>query len=262
MAQSDNKQGAVLFEQTGTVATVTLARPDALNALTWAMYQQLEEHVRTIEEDEHIRVVVLRGAGKAFAAGTDIQHFQGFTAADGRVYEQKMEAIIERLYLLPKPTLAAIHGYAVGAGILLASVCDLRYASPNARFGLPIGRTLGNCLSIKNYRHIAESFGAMRAKEMLFTGRLLSAEEAVKCDYLTALIAEERLFSHVEDVAQQISTIAPLTIRGTKEAHRRLSMNQPDPAFDDMLTRMYESADFAEGVRAYLEKRKPEWTGK
>ncbi len=255
-------QGTVLLEQVGTVATLTLSRPDVLNALTLEMYQQLEEHLHTLEDDEQTRVVVLRGAGKAFAAGTDIPYFQGFTAEDGLAYEQIMEAIIERLYLFPKPTLAAVHGYAVGAGILLASVCDLRYASTSARFGLPIGRTLGNCLSIKNYRHVAEAFGTMRTKEMLFTGRLLSAEDALHCNYLTALVDEEQLFPHVLDIAQQISTMAPLTILGTKEAHRRLSKEQTEPAFDDILTRMYASSDFAEGVRAYNEKRKPLWTGK
>ena len=256
------QDGEVLLEQTGAIATLTLSRPDALNALTWTMYQQLEDHLQYIEADEHILVVIVRGAGKAFAAGTDIQHFQGFTGHDGILYEEKMESIIERLYLLPKPTIAAIHGYAVGAGIIIASVCDLRYASPAARFGLPIGRTLGNCLSVKNYRHIAESFGPMRAKEMLFTGRLLSAEDALHCNYLTALIEHERLFEHVTEVAQQISTMAPMTILGTKEAHRRLSKAEPDPAFDDFMTRMYDSADFAEGVNAYIEKRKPIWTGK
>ncbi len=258
----NNQEGAVLLEQTGTVAVMTLSRPAALNALTWAMYQQIEAHLQHIEDDESIRVVVVHGDGKAFAAGTDIQQFQGFTGNDGVVYERKMETIIERLYMLPKPVLAAIHGYTVGAGIILASVCDLRYASPTARFGVPIGRTLGNCLSVKNYRHLADSFGAMRAKEMLFTGRLLSAEDALQCGYLTALLEDGRLFPHVMEVAQQISTLAPLTIWATKEAHRRLNSDANEPSFDDVLDHVYGSADFAEGVRAYVEKRKPTWTGK
>ena len=262
MTEEDTATGSVFLEQSGAIATLTLSRPSALNALTWSMYLQVEEYLRHIEADENIRVLIVRGAGKAFAAGTDIQHFQGFTASDGAVYEQKMESIFERLYLLPKPTIAAVHGYAVGAGILFASVCDLRYASPTARFGLPIGRTLGNCLNVKNYRHIAESFGTMRAKEMLFTGRLLSAEEALQCNFLTSIVDEERLFSHVVEVAQQICTLAPLTLLSTKETHRRLSQEQPTPAFDDIMARMYESVDFAEGVTAYIEKRKPVWTGR
>lgn len=253
--------GAVLFEQHGPIALLTLSRPNALNALTWTMYQQLEAHIGHIEQDSTIRVVVMRGEGKAFAAGTDIQQFQGFTRADGVAYERQMEAIIERLYKLPKPVLAAIHGYAVGAGIILASVCDLRYASSAARFGVPVARTLGNTLSIRNYKHLVDSFGAMRTKEMLFTARLLDADEALDCGYLTAIVDENRLLEHVMGVAQSICDLAPLTIWSAKEAHRRLSDTETFPPFDDVLARIYESHDFAEGVRAHIEKRKPLWTG-
>src|SRR5579859_3826242 len=148
-------KGAVLLEQNGPIAVITLSRPTALNALTWTMYEQLGSHLAHIANDESIRVVIIRGEGKAFAAGTDIQQFQGFTAEDGIAYEQQMETIVERLYTIPKPTIAAIHGYAVGAGLIIASVCDLRYATPPSRFGVPIARTIGNCLTLKNYQHMA-----------------------------------------------------------------------------------------------------------
>ena len=257
-----HEEGAVLLEQRASVAIITLSRPAALNALTWAMYQQLETHLKRLAADDTTRAVILRGEGKAFAAGTDIQQFQGFNGEQGIAYEHKLEAIIEGLYTFPKPTIAAIHGYAVGGGLVVASVCDLRYATPSSRFGVPIARTLGNCLSHKNYQHLVDAFGAMRTKEMLFTGRLLKTPDALQCGFLTEMTDEEQLMPRVIEIAQQISALAPLTIWATKEAQRRLNAARGDALdFDDVVARVYSSADFAEGVRAYLEKRKPDWRG-
>jgi enoyl-CoA hydratase/carnithine racemase len=253
--------GAVLLEQDGPVALLTLSRPAALNALTWSMYHQLETHLESLEADATTRAIMLRGEGKAFAAGTAIQQFRGFSGEDGVAYEHRMEAIVERLYNCTKPTLAVISGYAVGAGLVIASACDLRYATPASRFGVPVARTLGNCITLKNYRHLADAFGAMSAKEMLFTGRLLTADEALQRGFLTALVAEERLMAHVSEIARQISTLAPLTIWATKEAHRRVQAADAAIAFDDVLAHVYGSADFAEGVQAYLEKRRANWQG-
>ncbi len=256
-----HEEGVVLLERIEQVATITLSRPGALNALTWAMYQQLETYLETLAQDETIRVIILRGAGKAFAAGTDISQFQNFNGLAGVQYEQRMDTIIEKLYNFPKPTIAAIHGYAVGAGIVLSSVCDLRYATPSSRFGTPMARTLGNTLSIKNYQHIAEAFGPMRAREMLFTARLLSAEEALQCGFLTTIFDEEQVFAQVFEIARQISMLAPLTIWAAKEADRRSHAAEEGIPFDDVLERVYNSRDFAEGVQAHGEKRKPQWKG-
>ncbi|GAC1398751.1 MAG: enoyl-CoA hydratase/isomerase family protein [Ktedonobacteraceae bacterium] len=254
-------EGEVLLEQQGPIAMITLSRPSALNALTWSMYQQMDAHLKHVMTDDTIHVIIICGEGKAFAAGTDIQQFQGFTGEDGVAYEHTMEAIVERLYTLTKPTIAAIHGYAVGAGLVIASVCDLRYATPDSRFGVPIARTLGNCLSLKNYRHLIDSLGAMKAKEMLFTGRLFTATDALQCGFLTAITDEEKLNTHVTEVAQQMSSFAPLTIWSVKEAQRRLNAAAEAIDFDDVVARVYNSSDFAEGVQSYLEKHKPHWRG-
>lgn len=256
-----HEEGVVLLERSERVATITLSRPSALNALTWAMYQQLEAHIETLIQDEVVRVIIIRGAGKAFAAGTDISQFQHFDGSAGVQYEQKMETIIEKVYNCPKPIIAAIHGYAVGAGIVLSSVCNLRYATPSSRFGAPIARTLGNALSLKNYQHIAEAFGPMRTREMLLTARLFSAEEALQYGFLTAIIDEEHIFTHVFEIAKQISMLAPLTIWAVKEADRRAHATQEHIPFDDVIERIYGSRDFAEGVQAHREKRKPQWKG-
>jgi enoyl-CoA hydratase/carnithine racemase len=225
------------------------------------MYQQLEAYLERLATDETTRVIILRGEGKAFAAGTAIQQFQGFSGEDGVAYERKMSAVVERLYTISKPTIAAIHGYAVGAGLVLASVCDLRYATPTSRLGVPIARTLGNCITLENYKHLLDSFGTMRTKEMLFTGRLLTATDAMQCGFLTALVDEEMLMTHVTGVAQQVSSLAPLTIWSVKEAQRRLNAAEEAIAFDDVVARVYSSSDFAEGVQAYLAKRQPNWRG-
>src|SRR5258706_3968257 len=161
-AADHDDEGAVLLEQKGPIGTITLSRPAALNALTWSMYQQMEAHLEQLATDDTTRAIIIRGEGKAFAAGTDIQQFRGVSGEDGIAYEHKMEAIVERLYTLSRPTIAAIDGYAVGAGLVLASVCDLRYATPTSRFRVPIARTLGDCITLKNYRHLIETFSAMR----------------------------------------------------------------------------------------------------
>jgi len=256
-----NDEGAVLLEKEGPVAILTLSRPAALNALTWTMYSQMETHLTGLAADDAVRAVIIRGEGTAFAAGTDIQQFRGFSGEDGVAYEHKMEAIVERLYSFSRPTIAAIDGYAVGAGLVLASVCDLRYATPASRFGVPVARTLGNCITLKNYRHLVEAFGAMKTKEMLFTARLLPASDALQSGFLTAIVDAEQLMAHVTEVARQMSSLAPLTLWATKEAQRRLNAAQEAIDYDDVIARVYSSADFAEGVQSYLEKRKANWRG-
>jgi enoyl-CoA hydratase/carnithine racemase len=225
------------------------------------MYQQLEAHLEHVAADDNTRAIIIQGEGKAFAAGTDIQQFQGFSGEDGVAYEHTVEAIVERLYTITKPTIAAIHGYAVGAGLVIASVCDLRYATPASRFGVPIARTIGNCITLKNYQHLVVAFGAMRAKEMLFTARLLTATDALQCGFLTAIVDKETLITRVTEVAQNISALAPLTIWSVKEAQRRLNTAAGAIDFDDVVARIYSSSDFAEGVQAYLGKSKPHWSG-
>ena len=264
--QITHSTGTVILERLRGVTQLTLSRPAALNALTWEMYKQLEEHLVTLADDPQTLVLVIRGDGdKAFAAGTDISQFQGFTGQDGIEYEQRIDRINERLANFPKPTIAAVHGYAVGGGMLLATCCDLRYATPKAKFGAPMARTLGNCLSIENYQRLVRELGAMRTKELLYTSRMASAEEALSCGFVTAVIEEDGFFQEVLDIAERISNNAPLTISATKEALSRLNeynrSDIPEDAFDDVIRKVYGSKDFAEGMSAYLEKRPPVWRG-
>jgi len=264
---SNHENGTILLERTGPVAVLTLSRPAALNALTWSMYEQLDTYLAQLAIDDTIRAIILRGDGtRAFAAGTDIQQFQGFSGADGVSYEHRMDIITDRLHSMPKPLIAAVHGVAVGAGLVITTACDLRYATPSARFGAPVARTLGNSLSLKNYRRLVQAFGPMRTKELLFTTRLLAANEALQIGFLTAILDEAQFFTQVLEIAQKISSHAPLTIWATKEALRRLDEEEEarltNIPFDDVLTRVYGSHDFAEGVQAHIEKRPPVWQGK
>jgi enoyl-CoA hydratase/carnithine racemase len=257
------EEGAVLLEQTGTIAQLLLSRPSSLNALTWTMYEQLEAHLNKLAEDPSIRVIVIRGDGDAFAAGTDISQFKGFTGEDGIQYERRIDRIIHRLENMPIPVIAAVHGSAVGGGLLIAAASDLRYATPAAKFGAPMARTLGNCLSLDNYRRLVREFGPMRTKELLFTSRLFSAEEALQAGFVTSLFDQAEFLPKVMEVAQRISQNAPLTIKASKEALRRLNQANQNhlsaEQFDDVIALVYGSEDFAEGVSAYIEKRKPNW---
>jgi len=270
MTQSTSREqpdvGEVRLERDGAVALVTLSRPAALNAMTWTMYEQLEAHLNALASDTPARVVVFRGEGdRAFSSGTDISQFDGITGAEGVAYERRLDAIMDRVAALPIPTIAAIQGYAVGGGLLLAAACDLRYAAPSAKIGAPMSRTLGNCLSIGNCRRLVAAVGAMRLKELMFTGRLLSAEEALRAGFLTAVLDGEDFIGQALARAREIAERAPLTLWATKEALRRLEQaetgGEREPVFDDVVARVYGSADFREGVRAHMEKRRPVWRG-
>jgi enoyl-CoA hydratase len=170
----------VLFEQRGPVAWVTFNRPEARNAMTFAMYDALVRVCDYVAERDDIRVLVLTGAGeKAFVAGTDISQFTSFsTEQDALDYEARIGAVIARLETLERPTIAAIRGYVVGGGAALAMVCDIRVATPDARFGFPIARTLGNALGIGAYARLIDLIGPARIKEMIFRARLMGADEA------------------------------------------------------------------------------------
>jgi len=211
-----------------------------------------------------VRVLVLRGAGgKAFVAGTDIAQFLAFAGGDdGLRYERDADEFLGRIARVTKPVIAQIEGFAVGGGFGIAAGCDLRIATPDARFGAPIARTLGNCLSMRAYARYLELIGPSRLKELIFTARLMTADEALAAGFVHEIVAGERIAARVREIAEQVAANAPITLMVTKEAIRRIHEARALPNGDDLVAKTYGSADFHEGVRAFVEKRPPRWTGK
>jgi enoyl-CoA hydratase len=254
--------GVVRLERRDAVATITLDRPGARNALTWAMYEELDRALDRVGSEPEVRVVVVRGAGGNFAAGTDISQFAAFASGDDGVdYERRLEGVLTKLESLPATTLAAVEGYAAGFGLALAAACDLRIAAPNAQFGVPIARTIGNCLSMGNYARLVASLGAARTKAMLLTAEFVSADEARAMGFVMRVLEPHAFARELELLCARLVTHAPLTLQVTREAVRRI-VSRSVADGDDLLRRVYGSRDFREGVAAFVEKRKPRWEGR
>jgi enoyl-CoA hydratase/carnithine racemase len=247
----------VLFERRGPAAWLTFNRPRAHNAMTFDMYEALFSRCEEVDADDEVRVVVLRGAGeKAFVAGTDIRQFQAFSSGrDGLEYEATIDRIVGRLESVRKPTVALVHGFAMGSGLALAAACDLRVCTPEAQFGLPIARTVGNCLSMDNYARLAWLLGPARLKEMVFTGRSVGADEALAIGLATEVVPAEGVEGHVAELCGLLAGHAAVTMRVTKEALRRLrSAGLPDG--DDLVVEAYGSDDFRRTVEAFVSRRR------
>jgi enoyl-CoA hydratase/carnithine racemase len=252
----------LLFERRGHIGFVTFNRPQARNAITFPMYQRLREVFESLADEKELKVVVLTGAGdKAFAAGTDINEFRAFsTPQDAIGYEERGEEVLSLIERTPIPTIAAISGACTGGGAGIAAACDLRIATKNTRIGFPIARTLGNCLSMSNYARLASLFGMSRAKEMIFTARLLGAEEALAAGFLSEIVEDHpALMARAMELAEIVAGNAPLTLAATKEAFRRLREGNREG--DDLVLSCFMSEDFREGLDAFLSKRPPHWTG-
>ena len=246
------------------IGRVTFNRPRSRNALTFGMYERLAEILREAQKDSSVKALILTGAGEqAFAAGTDISEFRAFSTADDALnYEASMDRILDALERCPIPTIAAIAGACTGGGAAIAACCDLRVGARNARFGMPIGRTLGNCLSASNYVRLASLIGPARVKEIIFTGRLIEAEEARAIGLLSEVLADyATLQTRADELAQTVASQAPLTLRATKEALRRIRETITPKEDRDLIVMCYMSRDFREGMDAFLNKRAPKWTG-
>ena len=267
MSALDNKPSVeehVIVTRDGPVVTLTFNRPEARNAMTWGMYERLNQTCEVVDADDSVLVFVLKGAGgKAFVAGTDISQFTQFKGAeDGLAYEHDGDQRTGRIARVKKPVIALIQGFAVGGGLGIAAGADLRIATPDAKFGAPIARTLGNCLSMKAYARYLDLFGPSRLKEMILTARLLSADEALAAGFVHEIVAADAIEARVQELAKMLASHAPLTMWATKEAVRRLQESRTLPDGDDLITKVYGSDDFREGVRAFVDKRPPNWSGR
>ncbi len=243
---------------------IAFNRPQARNALTFAMYEALARYCSDVPVDGSVKAIVITGAGgKAFAAGTDMTQFRTFdTAQDALDYEQLIESVLDRVERCPVPTIAAMNGACTGGGAAIAAVCDLRIATESLRFGFPIARTLGNCLAAANLARLAGVIGAARVKEIIFTARLIKAAEALQINLVSEILADESaMLERAASLAEHVGSMAPLTLRATKEAMRR-NRNAQQVDDSDLLLSCYRSEDFRAGMEAFLAKEAPEWKGR
>ena len=243
---------------------IIVDRPAARNAMTFAMYDGIAAICRDANVDGMVKAVVISGAGDAFVAGTDIAQFVDFKEASQALeYERRMDAWLGAIEDVRVPTIAALRGPVVGGGLAIAAACDLRVAAPSARFGVPVARTLGNCFSAANLVRLAALVGLGRVKELVFTARLIDAAEARAIGLVTEVVeSEDALEARVGELAEQLSSYAPLTLHATKEMVRRIRARMMPDEAADLVALCYTSADFREGVRAFIERRKPVWSGR
>ena len=260
--QMSESKGRVHLRINGGIAAILIDRPAARNAMTWSMYEELATICTQIVADPTVRVATIRGAGgEAFIAGTDIEQFATFNGAeDGVAYEKVIDTRIGQIEALPMPTIAIVEGWAIGGGLAIATACDFRIATPDAAFGLPIARTLGNCLSMANTARVVASFGVPRTKRMLLLAETVGATEAHACGYVTEIAAPEALDAAAAQMCKRLANHAPLTVQVSKEAIRRLT-HAALPNDEDLVRTCYGSQDFQNGVEAFLNKTRPAWTG-
>jgi enoyl-CoA hydratase/carnithine racemase len=252
----------LLYEVRDGVGYVTFNRPQARNALTFAMYERLAVICNEASEKRSVRAILMTGAGdKAFAAGTDISQFRTFDKEeDALQYEERIDRVMTAIERCKVPTIAAIHGACTGGGASIAACCDLRVASRAMKYGFPVARTLGNCLSLASYNRLVYLVGPALVKDIVFRARLIEAQEALARGLISELYEDQAtLMQRAEEIARLVASHAPLTLQATKEALLRLRPKIAHGEGNDLVLMCYMSQDFREGMDAFLNKRQPVW---
>jgi len=255
----------ILTARDGAIATVTLNKPDKLNALSQTMWARLGEVMRTLDADDSVRCIVLRGAGdKAFAAGADISEFHA-ERSDSAQAKRYSDTGIGWMHAVAKcrhPTVALIQGACVGGGLLIASQCDLRICNESARFGVPV-KNLGLTESYDELQAMMRVIGAAASLEILLEGRIWGAREAFEKGLVNRVVPDDKVEEEALATARRIADGAPLVARWHKKFIHRLQEPQPLTAEErDEGYACFDTADFREGVAAFLAKRKPQFTGR
>jgi enoyl-CoA hydratase/carnithine racemase len=264
MTEHPSAANDILFDLRDGIGRVTFNRPQARNAFTFAMYERLAQICEEADRDRAIKVLVFQGAGdKAFAAGTDINQFREFTTPQHALdYESRIDRVLGKLETCRVPTIAAITGACTGGGAGIAACCDMRIGTETTKFGFPIARTLGNCLSMSNISRLTALIGPARVKDLIFTARLVGAEEAASVGLLNEVVEDTAaLEQRSGELASLIADNAPLTLNATKQALARLQRRLSHEEGEDLILMCYMSRDFREGLDAFLSKRPPQWSG-
>ena len=252
----------VVLEIRDSIAHITFDHVAARNAMTVGMYQSLKSICLDLAQNSAVRVAIFRGAGgKSFVSGSDIAQFASFQdGQDGVRYEEGIDDYLAPLATLPFPTIAVIDGMAVGGGLAIASCCDFRISTPDAKFGVPIAKTLGNCLSASNIAWLVAHLNINIVKRMLLLAEMVTAQELEKQGYLLATYEQDQLGAQAQALAERLSVLAPLTQKSSKLVLARLIKNQL-PDCNDLISETYGSNDFKNGVAAFLKGQPPIWTG-
>jgi enoyl-CoA hydratase len=264
MDQQTTANDDLLFDLRDGIGRVTFNRPQARNAFTFAMYERLAQICEQANTDRSIKVLVFQGAGdKAFASGTDINQFRAFTTPQHALdYESRIDRVLGQLEQCRVPTIAAINGACTGGGAGIAACCDLRIGTKSVKMGFPIARTLGNCLSMSNISRLTALVGPARVKDLIFTARLIGADEAAAVGLLNEVVEDlPALQKRADALAATVAGNAPLTLNATKQALARLMRRLSREEGEDLILMCYMSRDFREGLDAFLNKRAPQWTG-
>ena len=265
MNQSPAPSDDILYDQRDGIGRVTFNRPQARNAFTFAMYERLAQICEEADRDRAIKVLVFQGAGdKAFAAGTDINQFREFTTPQHALdYESRIDRVLGKLETCRVPTIAAITGACTGGGAGIAACCDIRIGTRTTKFGFPIARTLGNCLSMSNISRVVSLIGPARTKDLIFKARLIEAPEALALGLLNEIVPDvDTLQRRADETAKLVAGHAPITLEVTKEAVRRIRRTLSRDEGEDLILKAYMSEDFREGMDAFLNKRAPNFKGK
>lgn len=247
------------------LATVILNRPHRYNALNEEMQQMLPPMLDDLRAQSDIRVLIVRGAGgKAFAAGDDITQFVQWGAQEALAHYHHLEAFISAIENFPKPTIALIEGVAVGGGLEVAAACDLRIATAESRFGIPIAR-LGHTVDYPNALRLIRLIGPARVKEMLLTAELIDAAQAERIGLITRVLPADQIESYTYDLARKMAHLAPLSLQASKQVIQTCLVNPELRGIENPLAfaaSLFDTEDFHRGVDAFLAKRPPQFLGR